>query len=970
MHTLYIEIVMVATKAALFSQCQRFFLICGFLICFFCSPAHIFCSSTHQSGTRRLVRVGWYEAPGMEDGHSADALGGYNYEYLVKIAQYEDWDYEFVFGDWPVLEKDLIAGRIDIIGDVAKTPERLKKYSFCDFPNGSSRLLMICRADDSRFAYNDYANFNGITVASVSSTFQRSLFEREAGRHNFKMQYCEYPRESAVFEALKTGRADVAICSDVTRFSGFKIISELEPNPYFFIVNKNKPELLAGLNDGMMQIQSIDPFMQERLFRKYFGSNDAANPTAFTRSEIEYIISKRSVRVLLVPNEKPISYREKGAAAGIIPSYFGLLTRRTGLFFEFVFCDGYADMLRRFSNGEAEICAQLPDSFAHGQSLSANLVQPYINLNYGLVCYAADIRFVKKVAVCEGCLWLADKLKSYGMEAVCYPTDTAALDAVVKRKVDGAAIFGSVYDQLSYHEKYSGLYMHSDAGQGINLCIGVSKSCDKRLYTILENAVGTMPPSAVNNTIVANTIVKQDLTPADYIARHTGAIVTETALVIFLLLLIAYLIREKRYRVELQKANNDTLKANKAMSSFLSNISHDMRTPLNGIIGFTDLAIADPLPEKKQEYLEKIRLSGALLLSLVNDTLELSRIESGKLQFKPEPVDAGELFEDIAVPIRQNAAEKGISIECSLPARNSSILVVDRNKFQEVLLNLLSNAVKYTLSGGSIHFSAGPLDPPLRGCNYRVVVADTGIGISPEFIPKLFEPFSQERAPEARDIEGTGLGLSIVKRIVDLMGGLIEVQSEKGRGSTFTVSVPIEQRPAGAAEAHKAHAAALSPANAGAGAAAYPEKPAPRPRVAETEPSSSRVQGRGRRVLLCDDNAMNLEIASLMLKSHGFEVSTASDGAESLTLFSASRSGEISLVITDLRMPKMNGWEFAAALRSLPRADAASVPIIALTADAFQENIQRSYSAGINAYVIKPLSAQNLFAEIGRLLPP
>ncbi len=911
---------------------------------------------------KRLVRVGWFETPGLQDGQTPETVGGYNYEYLVKIAQYENWTYQFVFGDWTNLEQKLINGEIDLIGDVAKTSSRLQKYSYCDYPNGYSRLLIACRPYDSRFSFNDYEHLNGATVAMVESSFRRQLLSREASRHHFSIKYRIYPRETAVFDALKKGEADVAAFSDVTRYSGLKIISELEPNPYYFVVSKKHPEILAELNNGLMQIQSTDLFMQERLFRKYFGSNSAASSTALTDNEISYVISKPKVRVLLAPDEMPLSYKSNGAAAGIIPSYFEILTGITGLSFEFIVCSSYSDMLARFSRGEAELCAQLPDSFSFEQSLSAKFTQPYIDLTFGIISYSSDIRSLRTIALCEGKYWLAERVRGFGLIPVFYPSNRAALDAVAEKKADGAAMSSLLYEQLAYHSKYAGLRLHSETSLGSSLCLAVSRTGDSRLYSILEKGVGSITPATVRNLMISNSSLPQQLTFSDYISRHLVTILIESILIIFLLSLLVILIREKRYRLVLQKANDDTLKANKAMSVFLSNISHDMRTPLNGIIGFTDLALAEPHVEKRQEYLEKIRLSGGLLLNLINDTLELSRIESGKLELNPEPVDAHDLFEDIAVPVRQNAAARNIAVFCELPPPNSGMLMLDRNKVQEIALNLLSNAIKYTLPGGSIRFCAGPLDQPRQGCNYRIAASDTGIGISPEFIPQLFEPFAQEHAPEAKNVEGTGLGLSIVKRIVDLMQGSIEVQSEKGRGSIFTVYLPVGILPP---------APSLDLAGRGI---PLPEQGIDRPDSSSKAESQKLQDGAGvasscaPKILLCDDNEMNLEIASLMLKSHGFDVVTAADGRIGFELYRASSPSEFALIITDIRMPNMDGWEFASALRSLSRSDAAAVPIIALTADAFQESIDHCYRAGMNGYVVKPLSADSLFAQISRLL--
>jgi signal transduction histidine kinase/CheY-like chemotaxis protein len=379
---------------------------------------------------------------------------------------------------------------------------------------------------------------------------------------------------------------------------------------------------------------------------------------------------------------------------------------------------------------------------------------------------------------------------------------------------------------------------------------------------------------------------------------------------------------------KLHAAKLEADRANEAKSSFLSSMSHDLRTPLNGIIGFTNLAIHEKDPEKKQTYLMNVQSSGELLLDLVNDTLELSRIESGKFTMTMEAVSIRDMAEVVVTSLGPSAEIKGLKI-IREPSEYPQVFVwTDKLKFQKVFLNLLSNAIKYTQSGGTITASVQMLEPAADGCNCRITVQDTGVGISPEFLPHIFDAFSQEHRAETVNILGTGLGLAIVKKIVDLMGGRISVKSDLGKGSTFCVELPLKM-------AEEIHA---------------------------QERESAWQSGilSGKRVLLCEDNYLNTEIAKILLEEQGVQVSCAENGKTGVELFKKSGIGFYSAVLMDIRMPVMDGYDATRTIRGLNRPDATLVPIIAMTADAFEEDIRNCREAGMVGHVTKPIDSKKL----------
>jgi signal transduction histidine kinase/ActR/RegA family two-component response regulator len=393
---------------------------------------------------------------------------------------------------------------------------------------------------------------------------------------------------------------------------------------------------------------------------------------------------------------------------------------------------------------------------------------------------------------------------------------------------------------------------------------------------------------------------------------------------------------ENAQLAELAAAKMAADKANQYKSNFLSSMSHDLRTPLNGIIGFTNLALQTEDVKKKQDFLQKIKSSGELLEDLVNDTLELSRIESGKQVLEPATVVEKDFWDGVVTAMVPSAQMKNLQLQTEYVALQDELISLDKVKAKKILLNLISNAIKYTPQGGRIKVSVKALEPPEHGCSRRLVVEDTGIGMSPEFLERMYEPFSQEHRPEARNVTGTGLGLAIVKMNVDLMGGTIQAVSKVGHGTRFTVDLPVE---------HWTRAAVAEPASA--------QKP---------ELDWRRLAGC--KVLVCEDNYLNAEIATLLLKDKQMEVDWAQDGQQGLEKFRDSLPGYYDLILMDIRMPVLDGYKATRAIRKLARPDAATVPIVAMTANAFEEDLQEAEAAGMNAYITKPVNPQHLYQTL------
>ena len=445
------------------------------------------------------------------------------------------------------------------------------------------------------------------------------------------------------------------------------------------------------------------------------------------------------------------------------------------------------------------------------------------------------------------------------------------------------------------------------------------------------------------------------LIPADSVAVSTMNMMNSTIragtifmLVIALLMLLAVIsfvrVQRSSQMVSIEQETNKELNrlrmaaesANAAKSTFLNNMSHDIRTPMNAIIGFTNIALKQGPSTEIRSCLDKISESSEHLLALINDVLDISRIESGKIKYTPTPVDITEVSDSVLTIMYGYLSNRNITFKTEVEEPQSRYVLTDAVRVREVLVNILGNAVKFTNDGGTITFAVSfhtGKDENHIHVQYRIT--DTGIGMEEEFLDHIFDEFSQEDHGARTQYQGTGLGMAITKRYVDLMGGTISVESKKGVGSTFTVELPMEITDSSG--------------------------------VKQKEYSAGNVDLSGLKILLAEDNDLNAEIAMIQLEEFGIQITRASDGDEAMKIFAQSPQGTFDLILMDVMMPKMNGYEATKAIRSLKnRPDAVAIPVIAMTANAFAEDVQASLDAGMNGHLSKPIVIDEVIKAIAR----
>ena len=661
-----------------------------------------------------------------------------------------------------------------------------------------------------------------------------------------------------------------------------------------------------------------------------------------------YVANGVFLQVLCDPARYPYSYVENGEMKGIVPDYFRRVAASIGLPYQFVICRSREEWLAYRNRGDCDII--LDGRFDAENVLEKKdwvSTKPYMTLRVAQVFrqdFDGNIRTVATVN--QG---VSDPIEDYysqNVRKVSYPTREGALQAVADGKADAAYVFYYMAQEYVNRDQ-SGLLSYTLMEEPSFPCrMIVTQHANHALAGILTKAIYDMPANLLEQIASKYTSYKMENMSFLMMARLHPTIAI--LLVLLMLLLIALLamavIRLRRMKQseeeraeEMASLAEQAKAASQAKSVFLSSMSHDIRTPMNAIIGFTKIALEkNPDPSVRKD-LEKIEISSHHLLTLLNDVLDISRIESGKVKFQPKPVDLSAIHRGILEITRGLIANRHLTLCESASLFPDTYVMADEVRLREVLVNLISNAIKYTKDGGRISLMCAMKELDEKHVEVTYEISDTGIGMSEDFVQHIFEEFTQEDAGAARtEYKGTGLGMAITKNYVELMGGTIAVRSRKGVGSTFTVTLPMEI------------ADALFPR-------------------ADKE-SSRPVDLKGVHVLLAEDNDLNAEIATVQLESLGIDVVRAMNGKDVLQIFETRPQGSFDIILMDIMMPEMNGYEATRAIRSLGREDAKTIPILAMTANAFDEDVEKSQKAGMNGHLSKPIAIDTMKVMIAKNL--
>ena len=914
-------------------------------------------SAAETVSQHERVRVGFFAMDGYhmmdEDGNRS----GYGYDFLRLMARYWDVDYEYVGYDksWEEMQQMLIDGEIDMVTSARRTPEREELFDFSR-PIGTNNGILTVRSDNSTIVEGKYSTYDGMRVALLRGNSRNDEFAEYARTKGFTYKSVYFDSAEEIAEALQNGTVDAIVTSSLRKMNNERILEKFGSSDFYVIVKKGNTELLNKINYAIDQMNAAEGSWKTTLYNKNYETTDTKN-LEYTEEEKRIIAQyskKNPLHVLCDPTRYPYSYTENGEVKGILPDYFRKIADYAGLSYEFLVPATRDEYIAYQSNKDAvniSIDARVnTDNYA--ETKEWGLTAPYITMRMARVTrrdFDGKINVVATVNQTASTS-IADVLAP-GAEKLMCSTRQEMMEAVRDGKADAAFVYYYMA-QAFVNSDTTGTMTYTLLEQPtFSYRMVISSTENHALAGILTKAMYAMPDNLVEDLATQYTTYKAtNLTLADMIRLHPVTVFAIIVFISWMAVTMIIIVNRLRTRRKLQLAAQQKAKemavlaeqaqaASKAKSTFLSNMSHDIRTPMNAIIGFTNIALhQDSVPEM-HNCLKKIEESSDHLLSLLNDVLDLSRIESGKVEFSPVPANITAVTDSVIEIVKGMLLNRELNFEVHREPLQNPYVMTEPVRIREILVNILNNAVKFTKDGGTIRFDAG--SRPGADAQHIVIcyrIKDTGIGMSEEFQKKLFDEFAQEENGVRTQYKGTGLGMPISKKYIELMGGTITVDSRKGVGTTFTVEIPMELTNA--------------------------EK------VEKTKPPVQHNDLKGIKVLLAEDNDLNAELATMLLEDLGMTVTRAADGQEVVDLFAEHPAGTYDIILMDIMMPKIDGHQAAKAIRAMyaDRPDAEEIPIIALSANAFSEDVQASLDAGMNGHVSKPLNMEEVTKVIERNL--
>ena len=892
------------------------------------------------------IRSGWYEDAYNITGRHGER-SGYGYEYLQAMAGYTGWNYDYVKGGWSELLASVASGDIDIMGAVSYTPERAQAMLYSEVPMGFERYYLYADLVNAGISTTDLSTLNGKRLAVLKDSIQTDQFREWEKAHGIAVNYVYVKSFEEAKAMVAAHEIDCVISTETPAWveAGLSAIAITGCSEIYFVINKRRPDLKRAMDAAMRQMERDRPFYADELYQRYLSA--VAVPT-LSASEKAWLAAHGPVRLGWMEGETGFSRtNDEGRLEGVINDYLNLAVgtfANQGLAFELVRFTSREAELAALKEGRIDVVFHVSSSpyaaEVNGLALSNTL------LTMTLAAVTKQDYFIEaaenRVAVPMGNLLVRWHI------AYKYPNwtivDVATTEEAKKAVLDGRAdcLVVPSGQTLAAHEHDTRLrsVFLTESGDAVMAV----KRGESTLLMILNKTLQPVSASTLSGALSMYESAARRVTTMDYLRANLGPVAVVTAVIVLAVLAVfAWLLAKARGAAHeaselnrrLEVAVRAAREANDAKTSFLFNMSHDIRTPMNALLGFSKMIKEGLTDPKLLGYQAKMEQSGNLLLSIINNVLDMARIESGKMELDETDDRVGSIIDEIAGVFEVEAQKKGVAIthECRVEHRH---VRCDATKVREILTNLVSNAVKFTPSGGSVTIRCEEIPSKRPGfVRLRTEVVDTGIGISPEFLPTIFEPFTRERNTTAGRVAGTGLGMAIVKKLVDMMKGKITVESTPGRGSRFVVTL----------EHPMAKAAAQAP---------------------EAEPTlaESGEALRGRRVLLAEDNDLNAEIALFILEKLGLAADRVADGRQCVARLEVEPAGYYDAVLMDIQMPVMDGYEAARAVRAMADAKKAGIPIIAMTANAFEEDRQNAAKAGMNGHVAKPVDAEKVKAAL------
>ncbi len=900
----------------------------------------------------KTVRVGYYENEVFEEGAEEGAVKtGYAYEYYCKLSEYTGWKYEYVYGGFGDLYQMLLDGEIDLLAGLAYREERAELIGYPkDIMGNESYYLVKHEADTEITADPD--TLNGCKIGVLDSAMV-SVLNKYLEDNNVTAEVIAYPEHKELFNAFDSHSVDVlAAESDGAHGREHsEVLTVFGTSDYYLCVNKDRADLLKELNSAQAMLAAEEPNYLNSLSAKYYSVSVTAK--AFSKAERVWMDTHDTLHVGFLDNYLPYSATdEKGEVTGIVKDIIPDILKSVGMNDMTVTYSGYKsydDMIAAVNSGAIDLAFPVGGGLYYSEE-NGIYQSNAVSSSPAELIYKGDFseKTTAHFAVNEN-----NRMQFYFIktnypdaEITFYPSSEKCLEAVLDGKAGCVTLNGLRANDILRNRKFEDLSAYQTSFND-SRCFGVQIG-NEGLLKILNRGINVLGSDYAQSISYRYTggLYKYDFVDVirDHILLFTIVIGLIVALILFLLIRDIQRTRKEVKEKEiagkaLAEALDSAERANRAKTVFLNNMSHDIRTPMNAIVGFTSLAETHiDNKEQVKDYLGKISVSSQHLLSLINDVLDMSRIESGNVTIEETDVHLPDVISDLQTIIQSNITSK--KLELSVDCKNivHVDIVTDKLRLKQVLLNILSNAIKFTPEGGKINFEVTEKESDGTIAELEFRIKDNGIGMSDEFRKTIFDAFSRERTSTVSGIQGTGLGMAITKNIVDMMGGTITVSSKEGEGSEFVVEIPckISSR-----------------------------------KIKEEEKKEEKIElpdFSGKRVLLAEDNELNQMIAEAILTEAKFTVEIAGDGEETVEKIKEAPAGYYDIIMMDIQMPKMDGYEAAKQIRALDDKEKANVPIVAVTANVFEEDKKTAMEAGMSGHLAKPYDIPAMMDMLEKLL--
>lgn len=887
----------------------------------------------------KTVKVAYWER-GERFETTKDGLTGYDVELIEKIGEQGDYHIEYVKAGSPEEAVQMLdSGEADLVTSMVKTPEREKKYIYSDTYTGITFSGLITLSTRTELIYQDTDSINKCVIG----------YEGKSGKTDEYKSYIENTYNEAITvpydsitelrEALHNGDIDVMATGANNVADEEKLIDLFGPQEVYYIAAKENSKLIREINRFISELLVRKPSyltdLQQEYFPMYYTSN-------FNKEEIDYIQNCKVIKVGVPENRKPISWydRDEKQFKGIIIDKLGSISEKSNLKFEYMAMQEGISVEEAVKDNQYDILAPVI-----GNEYYSGDTEVYITTGFQRTIVNLAIMNDKTIDKDDEIkIGIANEVKELkgilsqqyeNADIKVYESQNIALKAMKNGEIDAMANTDFVWYYLRQIPLYSNVKILPDVSMDLSYCIiGAKEHNDKKLFDVMNIAIDNLEKS--DGALVQYTTgIIYEKTLIEKIGESMPIILIA---ILIILCILTYTIQRNKYYNQLRDNNKKLEKAVAAKSEFLARMSHDMRTPMNVILGLTDIALSNnELSDEMNDHLKKIKGAGDLLLSQINDILDISKIENELLELKLENYELEEFMEQMEILIQPLCDAKDITFKVDKVGEVIPAIYTDKVRFNQIFFNLLTNAAKFTKNGGKVTLTIKEINKSEDTVVNEFIVEDNGIGMSQEFQQHMFEPFIQEHSELENDTPGTGLGLSIVNSLVELMKGSISVESKLGEGSKFIIR--LTNKIGSPVNKHK-----------------------------ETITDIQLSNLKDKVILVCEDHPINREIAKKILEMKGMKVLQAENGKEGVDIFAASGENEISAILMDIRMPEMNGIEATKCIRALNRKDAATVPIIAMTANAFAEDKRNTKQAGMNEHLSKPIEPKLLLKVLSEYM--